>query len=179
MIIAAVGHTRQIAEIGALGRLGQLFTAFAAVNAAVVVPYLSRSPPTRLGRSVWLVLSATAALGTTISLTAFLAPTPFLWLLGSHYESLAADVGWAVLAGALGLVGTVLYSINLSRQFIGWGKTNLALAFVVAMQIVSAGIFDLTTTLGVQQFLVTTAGSIAVGNAAILWQALRSAQPQP
>jgi len=173
-LIAALGGTTSIADVGALNRFSQLFAAAAALNAVLIGPRFARLPRDELMSKTILVLVTAALLGAMLSAAAFVIPGPFLLLLGHSYRSLRAETGWYILGGSIGTVAGILYAITTARRFNWWKPILVTLPLGVAVEAAAAILIDLNTPLHVGMFNVLSASfAIVWGSAAFIYGARR------
>jgi O-antigen/teichoic acid export membrane protein len=161
-LITIFGHTKSIAEVAALGRLGQLFFILGAFNGVVVVPYLAKVAPQNLAKKYFQILVFTVTLAVILSLIGFLFPDPLLWILGTKYQSLRAEVGWVVTTASVNYVSSTLYSLNSSRKWIYWWGSAFEITLIVIVQIICLSVMELSTTLQVVYFSLIVAVGYAI-----------------
>ena len=148
-LIAWFGQAQQIAEITALGRLAQLFAFVSALFGMLVMPYFGRvGDHVFMHRYRWAMVGI-VALAAAVSGAAFVLPEPLLWLLGSRYDHLLQEVGWVVLAGALGFAGGAVWSVHAVRKWVFWRGTALYIGSVVVAQTLFVALVPLDSTLNV------------------------------
>ena len=173
-LIAALGGTASIADVGALNRFGQLFAAAAALNAVLIGPRFARLPRSQLRRKTSLVLLTAGLLGAILSAAAFLVPGPFLLLLGHSYRHLRIETGWYILGGSIGTVAGVLYAITTARRFNWWKPILVTLPLGVGVEAIAAVLIHLDTPLHVGYFNVLSASFAVVwGGVAFVYGARR------
>lgn len=151
-IITIFGQTKSIAEVAALGRLGQLFSILGAFNSVVVAPYIAKVAYQNLTKKYFQLLGCTVIIALIISLVAFVYPQPLLWLLGSRYQNLRAEVGWVVTTSSVSYVGSVLLTMNGSRKWIYWWGSVFEIILIVVVQTICISTMELNTTLHVIYF---------------------------
>lgn len=151
-LITIFGHTKSIAEVAALGRLGQLFFILGAFNGVVIVPYIAKVAPQNLAKKYFQILGATVIVAIILSLIGFLFPQPLLWILGSKYQSLKAEVGWVVTTASITYVANSLYSLNSSRKWIYWWGSAFEITLIIIVQVICLSVMNLTTTIQVIYF---------------------------
>ena len=159
-IITFFGQNRNIAEISALGRISQLFFILGAINPVLLEPYIARLPPSAVPRRYGQILILAAGVAVVIASVAHLFPRPLLWLLGTKYQGLTKEVGWAVTSAGIGYVGTVIWTMHAARRWVfGWSiAANIGV--VVMSQAIFARLLDLSQTLNVLYFGLATAVAI-------------------
>jgi hypothetical protein len=173
LLVAGFGQVQSIAEVTALGRLAQVFAFLSALFSTLVMPYFARvGDDVFVRRYVWAVAS-TLGVAASISAAAFLLPQPLLWLLGPRYDHLLQEVGWMVLAGALGFAGGAVWTIHAARRWVFWRGTALYIAAVVAVQILFIAHADLASTLDVILLGAVASAAALLVQAPIAWMGLR------
>ncbi len=155
-LAATFGATRNIAEVAAITRLGLLVGIFSGLTGIVFLPRLARITDDRLYRLRTLQFgSLHLALACTLLLAAWVAPTPFLWLLGPHYAGLHRELLLVVAASGLTLLGGYLVGINLARCWTRWEVA--AVAVLASFQACAVIALPMSTTSGVLTFNVASA----------------------
>ncbi|MFN3683911.1 MAG: hypothetical protein ACK41F_08250 [Fimbriimonadaceae bacterium] len=178
-IVAWVGTSRAVAEVGALGRLAQIFLFLGAANPVLVAPLVARCGRSALPSTYWRVAAAVASLGGVLSLTGWLFPAPYLWLLGPRYAGLGNAIGWAVTAGSLALVAGTLFTMNAARRWVFLHATVVGIGSTLATQVALALSVDMSTALGASKFMAGTAASLFVGVAVAAWTGFRRDAASP
>jgi hypothetical protein len=172
-MVAWFGQAQNIAEVAALGRLGQLFAFLSALFGMLVMPHFARVPDERFVRQYAWAVAFTLGLTAGFSAAAFAVPQPLLWLLGSRYDHLLQEVGWVVLAGAMGFAGGAIWSIHSARKWVFWGGSAFYIAGVVLVQAAFLAWVDLSSTFNVVMMGVGTSAVALVAQAPIGWMGLR------
>ena len=148
-LLTLFGSTASIAQIGALGRLAMLFTIVQVTVSMIVLPRFARQPEARdtLLRSYLKVTAALFALGTALTVAAWLFPQPLLWILGGDYSMLGNEVALMTLSGALGLIGASLYAMNNVRGYLppAWVPPVLGISHTAVLMV----LLDVSTVHGV------------------------------
>ncbi len=153
-LISIFGKTREIAEVAALGRLGQLFLLLVAFNGAILVPYIARVPVKLLGARYLQILLLALGSAAALSISAFVLPGPFLWLLGPKYRGLSLELGLSVTASSLAFLTSTLYSFNNARKWVYHWTGIASISGILTIQAVLLAIMPLHTTLNVMIFSV-------------------------
>ena len=151
-LIAWFGQTRSIAEVSALGRLGQLFLLLAASNSVIVAPYIARVPDIYLRTRYLQILAVAVAISMVFCAIAYFSPELFLWLLGSNYENLRVEIGWAVTGASVGYIGSVMLTMHNARKWVYWWWSVAHIAIIVTAQLVCLMTLDVSSTLNVLLF---------------------------
>ncbi|MCX7800296.1 MAG: hypothetical protein N2109_08150 [Fimbriimonadales bacterium] len=172
-IVAWVGSSQAVAEVGALGRLAQIFLFLGAANPVLVAPRVASAPLTTLPRVYGRVLAASCLVAGSLAGLAWWVPEPFLWLLGPNYSGLADSVAWAVTAGALSLVAATAYTMNAARRWVFVSATSLSILATLSTQILMATTLDLSASSGAARFMAGTAASLFVGVGLAAWLGFR------
>jgi O-antigen/teichoic acid export membrane protein len=166
-LAASFGASRNIAEVGALTRLGLLVGIFGGLTGVVFLPRLARIQDDRLWRVRALQFGSLLALvATALSLAAWLAPRPFLWILGESYAGLHRELVLVVAAAGLALLDGYLVALNIARGWTRW--QGLAVASLVAVQVLLVAWLPLSTSRGVLAFNVASAAAALAGQLVIL-----------
>jgi O-antigen/teichoic acid export membrane protein len=156
-IITLFGSTEKIAEIAALGRIGQLFLLLSAFNAVMLEPYFARLPARLLARRYAQAIAGAVLLASTIAMVGFMFPRPLLWLLGAKYAGLEKETGWVVLTACIGYLSGVMWTIHAARRWIFWWATTAYIAALASVQIACVLTMDLSQTMPVILFGMTSA----------------------
>jgi len=129
LFVALAGFTAGVAELGALGRIGLLLTVPAAILGRVIQPRLALIREDTDLRRAWLRTAGFGLLiGTGMIVGTWLFQDLLLWLLGSEYQYVRADLMF--YAGFLGLS----FLTNANGSIIearGWLKRAWVRPFVV------------------------------------------------
>jgi O-antigen/teichoic acid export membrane protein len=165
-LAATFGSTRNVAEVGALGRLGLVVGLFSGLAGVVFLPRLARIVDDRLYRLRYLQFGGMLlAIALGMLLTAWLAPEPFLWLLGASYAGLDRELLLVIAGSGLALLDGYCMAVNLARSWTRWqGAAVLSLA---ALQAVLVALLPLSTTSGVLLFNVLGSAAALAGQLAI------------
>jgi O-antigen/teichoic acid export membrane protein len=155
-LITIFGRTAAVASVGALSRLGQIFTLLSPMNALLVEPYFARLPRERLKSHYLLAFVAAGACGAGMVALAHIFPGLFLWVLGPKYAGLRTEVVLVILAGAIGLVGGVVASVNGSRRFTYYSFVLADNIITLIVQIIFIWKVDLSTVKAVLWFNIAT-----------------------
>lgn len=144
-IAAIVGTTREVAEVGALARVGLIFAVPQSLAVNYLVPRLARYHDDALFRaatirySLFLLLLA-AAMG----VSAAMAPSAFLWILGKEYGGLTVGLLLVVVGAAVNVLSAFFVQVNRTR---GWTRSIWkAILLAVAGQVGYALAVPLSTT---------------------------------
>jgi O-antigen/teichoic acid export membrane protein len=156
LLITIFGRTAAVASVGALSRLGQVFTLLTPMNAILVEPYFARLPKERLKSHYLIAVAAAGACGAGVVALAHLFPELFLWVLGPKYAGLRTEVVLVILAGAMGLVGGVIASVNGSRRFIYYSFVLTDNIVTLIVQAIFIWKMDLSTVKAVLWFNIAT-----------------------
>lgn len=162
-LISFFGHTRNIAEVGALGRLGQLFLLLSGFNNTVIEPFMARQPEGKVLRAYLTIALSAAAICVPLCCVGFFAPQFLLLLLGSKYSSLSRETGWLVLSSCIGYLVGLLCLMNSSRRWIFWTTSVLDIVLVVTAQTVFLCLFRVDNTLNAILFGLSTNSAYLAG----------------
>jgi O-antigen/teichoic acid export membrane protein len=155
-LITIFGRTTAVASVGALSRLGQVFTLLGPMNAILVEPYFAKLPKDRLKSHYLLAVVAAVACGAGVVALACIFPDVFLWVLGPKYAGLRTELVLVILAGAIGLVGGVISSVNGSRRFTFYKFVLADTILTLIVQIVCIWKMDLSTVRAVLWINIAT-----------------------
>jgi O-antigen/teichoic acid export membrane protein len=165
-LATAFGGTRNIAEVGALGRLGLVVGLFSTLSGVVFLPRLARLADDRLYRRRALQFGGfLGAIALAILAAAWLAPGPFLWLLGPRYSGLHRELLIVVGAAGLMLLDGYLVAVNMARSWTRW--QGLAVLSLAAVQAGLAATLPLSSTAGVLAFNLLSSLAALGGQLAI------------
>jgi membrane-associated HD superfamily phosphohydrolase len=115
-LLSAHTNTPAVAEVGALSRLGQLFTVIMMLNPFLVQPVFARVTSRRdFQTKLTLMVAALSALSALVLGSAYAAPHPWLFLLGSKYAGLTPELPIAVGTALATVVGGTLCTVVLAR----------------------------------------------------------------
>jgi O-antigen/teichoic acid export membrane protein len=152
-LVGIFGTADTVAQVGALGRLGAVFAIIGAVMGAVIQPHFARNhDPAELRWGFAAVNLFFAGLVLVLTVLSMAFPGQILWVLGAHYEGLAPELTWMVMATSLSAWAAALYTVGCAR---GWvvpsrlviGGGVLSTAFAIAC-------FDVSTVSG--SFMLST-----------------------
>lgn len=169
MAIAWLGGHSQVAELGALTRLVQIVMILSVLNRFVVQPYVARYDSLRDFRHRSLqVLSIYAGGSMLLLLLAWLAPQPFLLVLGAQYQHLTGYVLPVMALAVVSLGGTVAYWLCLSS-----GHTagmSLTVPFGIVIQVSYIALVGLESVAAAVGFMLATAlGEFATRLGVLAW----------
>lgn len=153
VLISALGTTGQVADVGALSRLGLISGVLGAVINQVIAPAFARIQDRRhLCRTFAQTLLLTLLFGLgCIAIGRVFAPR-ILWLFGTPYSHLTAELVWMMVSIALGLVLAVIWALNTAR---GWlHATWLMVPLTLATQVALTQCLNLSTVRGVLLFSI-------------------------
>ncbi len=120
VILSWYGYTRAIAEVGALSRLSQIVSLFIILCPFLIQPVFARIVERRqFTRQLQRVSIALIIFCSFFLLSAIKLPELWLVLLGRNYAGLVREVPVAMLGAMLSLIGAVIYTIVISRQYTG------------------------------------------------------------
>lgn len=157
LALALFGSAFRMGEFGALGRLAAVFTVFNALQNSLILPAFARLPaePGRLRQRFYQVAWAGLGVGLALWWFTFLFPRPLLWLLGEHFEGRTAEFAWLMAGHAALYLGSVLWSLNYARGWVG-GSWLVPLS-ALAIQLAGCAWFDVSSVLGAAQLVLLSA----------------------
>jgi len=174
IVISIFGHTREIAEVGALGRLGAIFTILGSILTTVVLPRFARLQLRgELIRNYIQVVCCYLAGGGALLFLAFLFPDQLVWVLGAKYKGLQSDVRFIVAASLLVSFIGLVFSLNAAK---GWvGGLYYSIPVIVVCQFLAAACLNLATVRGAVLFgaLPLTGGLLVM--LPLAWRGIRRA----
>lgn len=151
IVISIFGHTKEIADVGALARLGAIFTILGSIMTTVVLPRFARlqARGDLIKKYIQVVFCYLAA-GAALLLLAFLIPEQLVWLLGGKYKGLQSDVRYIVAASLLISFIGLIFSLNAAK---GWvGGLYFSIPVIVLCQLIAAAWLNLSTVRGAVLF---------------------------
>ena len=174
IVISIFGHTKEIAEVGALSRLGAVFTILGSIMTTVVLPRFARVQTRQALTTKYIqVVCCYLAGGGALLLLAFLIPNQLIWVLGAKYSGLQSDVQYIVAASLLISFIGLVFSMNAAK---GWvGGLYFSIPVIVVCQLVAAACLNLSTVRGAVLFgALPLAGGLLV-MIPLAWRGLRLA----
>lgn len=151
-VIAVLGSTQNIAEVGALGRLSQLFVLFGAFVTVFVQPYISRVSRTLLLRRYLQIVGATSLFCFGLTAFGWVFPQVFLWFLGPNYSGLVLEAKLTLVTGCINAMGGVLFAMHAARSWLFWWSPFVYIPVMLITQVVCIMNMDLSDTLSVVWF---------------------------
>jgi len=142
-ILTIAGHPSDVADLTALGRISALLSTFTAMFVNVLGPRFSACQDARRLPRLFLALVGGSC---GVLLMAFIAvclvPGPFLWLIGSKYSGLQAELPWVIATGSTTTLGGVLWNLTSGKAWIRFQSTFYIPA-VIGAQLLSLHFLDL------------------------------------
>lgn len=119
-LISLLGSTLSIAQAGALGRLVMMLTLFSILFTTLIIPRFSRLPNSSaiLLNKFLLIHLGLIILCLGIVLTVFIFPSQILFVLGKNYAGLQYELLLNIIAGCVGMISGVSFSLCTSRGYI-------------------------------------------------------------
>ncbi len=155
-LVSIFGTAGRIADVGALGRLGAGFAVILSVMSAVIQPYFARSHESAELESGFIALNAFfAALLAALVAAATWLPGALLWILGTRYAGLRAELLWMMASTGLAAWAGALYMIGCGRGWVLPGPLGIGCGIVAT--IVGILCFDVATVAGNFQLNTLTA----------------------
>ena len=148
-IFTSFGQTDSIAEISAIGRITVLSGIVTQAIGAVLIPRFAICQTHGKSFSLYkyiLVISFLSFMPFLI--ISFIAPSAFLWILGTQYANLGDELAMAMLVFAATQISVVMWSLNSSRGWIN-AHSFLLIPSTLVLQAFFASIIDLATIRGV------------------------------
>lgn len=160
-IVAIMGTSSTIADVGALGRLAQVFALLGAFNVVFVAPYFAALDRDRLVKWFLGVVALSMAAVAPLAMLGFVFPKQVLLLLGSKYAHLDHVVGWMILAGCISHVYGTVWTICAARRYVAWWTTATFISISLVSQVAAIMVLNLSTVEGAVAFgLVTTLANL-------------------
>ena len=119
-LISLLGSTVSIAQAGALGRLVIMLTLFSILFTTLIIPRFSRLPNLSkllLNKFLLIHLGLIGLCG-VIVLVVSLFPAQILFILGKDYAGLRFELLLNIIAGCVGMISGVSFSLCTSRGYI-------------------------------------------------------------
>ena len=148
-LITLFGTTASIAQVGALGRLSMILSIFSVLFATLLTPRFARFPSDKklLLTRFLQVLSAVVGFSLLTIALVYIAPFPFLWVLGKGYEGLNSELLLSMTGGCITLISGSMYALATSR---GWIMPPLILISLNLLAIaIGVALFDVSSLTGV------------------------------
>lgn len=148
ILISVFGSTIALAQVGAVGRFSQIMTLLSAVGTVVFVPRFARIQNNRRILPAFLgVMGGTAGVCALVLALVFVFEKQALWILGSAYEGLRAELLLAVCASGISLLTGLAYAMGASR---GWiANPWVSISLCGAAQVLLITTLDLSSARGV------------------------------
>jgi O-antigen/teichoic acid export membrane protein len=134
-LIAAVGHNKAVAQVSALGRLGQIFTLVTLMNGTLIEPWFAKSAKEQVVKRYLSVTAIVIAVSIVVVAISILFPEGFLWILGTNYKDLHAELTWIVLNGCTAYLAGLTWTVISGRRFIYWTSTFVNIIFILLSQV--------------------------------------------
>ncbi len=176
-LMALVGTTKNVAELGALGRLGIIFSVVASVMTTIVLPRFARYHTAQLLRRRYLqILCAFVLFGAVLVTIAAAIPGPLLWILGAKYALLKRELALMMMLTVLNAIAEAMWSLNASKGWIAYVWLNIP--GTICVQLVLLLVFDVSSVRGVLEFGVLSFISPILVNVILTFRGLRSTARQ-
>jgi O-antigen/teichoic acid export membrane protein len=164
----------QVADFGALGRFVVITAFLTSFLAAVLVPgFAWLQEPAAQRRRFAAIVGGMLLIALAITLMAWAIPGPLLWILGTKYRHLTAELPLMAASMMFAFLVNVVWSLNAAKAWItvsSWFNIPLTLA----AQIAFACILDLTTVRGAIWFAIACQAPNAVLCLIDSWRGLRA-----
>lgn len=135
-LLSVFGTPESVADLGALGRLGTIFVAVGATMQSIILPAYARcQDPHQLRRLYFQILGLNLVIALVPVAFVFVAPTPFLWLLGGKYAHLSHELLLISVGAATSVMSAVLSQMNQVRAWIvpGWITVPIGVAIQILL----------------------------------------------
>ena len=148
-IFTSFGQTDSIAEISAIGRITVLSGIVTQAIGAVLIPRFAICQTHDKSLSLYKYILGISFLSfMPFLIISFIAPSAFLWILGTQYANLGDELAMAMLVFAATQISVVMWSLNSSRGWIN-AHSFLLIPSTLVLQVFFASIIDLATIRGV------------------------------
>jgi O-antigen/teichoic acid export membrane protein len=147
-LLSWFGSASLVAEVGALGRVTMVLNVIGSVMSSIVLPRFARCQDRARVRQIYLAtIGVYVLIGLSLLLLVYLAPGPFLWLLGPRYADLSASLLYMTIAAVSGMLAGAIYSLNSSRAWTegAW----ISVPVTIAAQLLLLPFVDIGTVRGV------------------------------
>jgi hypothetical protein len=152
IVISVVATSTEVADVAAVSRVAGIVAVFGAAFYHVAAPRFATVGGASLLRRDYAITIGLAVLGSTaIWLTVYIAPAPFLWLLGPQYAGLEGPVATAVGAAGIANIAGSMFALNQSR---GWSVVyrRFYVPATATGMLAGATVLDLSSVQGVLFF---------------------------
>lgn len=162
-LLAVLGTTSQVADLGALSRLSFFSNFLSAPFSYLIGPGFARCQDAgRLRRLFLTVLGSYTLLLAIFLVLIWWQSDLVLALFGPKYAHLHTELFLVAMAIAVGFVNQVFWTLNFSRGWVRWVWLNIPLT--LGAQISAAFLFDMGTVAGAARLMiVTTVPAILLG----------------
>lgn len=117
-LLATLGVTQSVAELGALGRLAAIATLATVAFDTVVAPRFARQPPAAVRRLFFKILALSGMVLVAAAFVCSSLSTVILALLGDKYRHLGYEFSILCAATAVSLVTSFSWSMNAARAYL-------------------------------------------------------------
>lgn len=135
-LVSIFGTTESVADLGALYRFAIIFAAVTSTMYAVVLPAFSRCQEPRRLRSLYFqICVANAAIAALPVGLVYVAPQPFLWILGAKYAHLEHQLLLVAVNTAISVMASITNGLNQSRAWIipGWFAVPISIVIQIVL----------------------------------------------
>jgi hypothetical protein len=152
MLITIFGRTSAVAGVGALTRLGQIFVLLIQMNPLLIEPYFAKLAKGSLKSHYLAAVAAATGTGLIVFAVARMFPGVFLWILGPQYAGLRFEVLLVMTSGSMGLVGSIMATINGARRFVYYWDSISKNVVTLAVQAIFIWKVDMSSVRNVLWF---------------------------
>lgn len=150
-LIAFLGKTENIAEVGALTRLSLIFVLITTITTNIFLPALARCQPYNILRKRYLfILIFYLSISGSLIFCGAVYPKEFLWILGSQYNDLHGEIFVLLINASMNFIYFFIWRFNLIR---GWVKESfLFIPTTIIVQVITLFFLDISTVKGILLF---------------------------
>lgn len=168
-LVTAYGGTSAIAEVGALGRLGQIFTVFSASIPTLLVPAVAKLHQKHVLKRLVEMDVLIGVILALITLTAFLFPGFYVFIIGPKYKQLAYLMPITIAGSCISLYGTFHTNFLRARKWATWTTSMVMIGVPLVTQVGWLATHPLTTTREAAIFTFVTYASATACSFGNVW----------
>jgi hypothetical protein len=131
------------------------------MNGTLIEPWFAKSAKEQVLKRYLGVTAITILVSIIVVTTSILFPGSFLWILGSNYKDLHAELTWIVLNGCTAYLAGLTWTVISGRRFIYWTATFVNIAFILLSQVLFLTLKGIASPLDAVKFgYVSVAASL-------------------
>lgn len=146
-LLAALGKTGQVANVGALSRIGVILTVISSVTANLVIPRFARCHNYQQLLAMYKrIIAIYLIFSFSFLITGIVFPNTLLFILGKQYANLQSELPYMLFASSASAMAGIFYSLNAARGWLqgGW----ITIPITIAIQVALIPFLDLSTLQG-------------------------------